>query len=141
LSLDDEIAAIEQSDAGRVQVLVNWGRSAIEARDAEAPQRHLEQAARAGVLGGLIFSGVTVGDPLYGDWADSHAPFGGTDALPSSLMTPERVMAALRIAASAPIQGFKIQALPKTLDVPARIAAVTQWTAWLDACQQALKGR
>lgn len=121
LALEDEIDAIEKSNTGatRAGILINWGRSALEERNADTPTRHIELAARAGCLNGIIFSGVTVNDPLYGHWADSHAPFG-----PPSLMTLEKVKDCLRAAGPKlpSILGFKIQALPKTAPVAERFA-------------------
>ena len=131
LSLEDEMEAIlrlTEEQGQRAAVLVNWGRSAIEGRSVHTPIAHLSSAALKGVLGGLIFSGVTQADPLYGSWADSHAPF----AAPS-LMSREQVVRSLRACGELNkiVLGFKIQALPKTLTVAERIELVRGWTNFL----------
>ena len=120
LSMEDEIwAASESRGETPIGVLINWGRSAIEGRSAETPVAHLELAKKAGLADGVIFSGASQGDALYGDWADSHAPFG------RGLMTPKAVRAALgALGPSARFTGFKIQALPKDLSVADRVQFV-----------------
>jgi hypothetical protein len=126
LSLEDECRAVSMSDgegAARCQFAINWGRSAIEARDPEAPLGHLEVTKRAKLLAALIFSGCTASDPLYGEWADSHAPFGG-----SSLLTLERVRQCLKQAKGTDCRiGLKMQALPESLGVSERIMKVKGW--------------
>jgi Domain of unknown function (DUF4862) len=132
MTLEQEIMAIDCLPAAlraRLGVLINWGRSAIEGRSVEVPLRHLEQAKQSGLLGGLIFSGVTEGDALYGNWADSHAPFGAP-----SLLTDKEVRLCLEALGSAEdaVLGFKIQALPKTLSVEERLELVRSWLSFLE---------
>jgi hypothetical protein len=134
LPFEDECRAVRDSDAdgaARCQVAINWGRSAIEARDPEAPLAHLEAAKKAGLLAALIFSGCTENDPLYGEWADTHAPFGGT-----SLLTLDRVRQCLERTRGAENDavcriGIKMQALPQSLGVSERIMKVKGWLAEL----------
>lgn len=119
LSLDDEIHAVKASRGQTpVGIMVNWGRSAIEGRSAATPLQHIRKLRSAGLVDGVIFSGVTQGDELYGDWADSHAPFG-------SLMTVDAARECLEaLGPGAGFAGIKIQALPKALSVAERIAFV-----------------
>lgn len=112
LPLEEEISAIRSLKAAStpVSVLINWGRSAIEDRSALSPELHLAKCLQNDLLGGLIFSGVAEGDPLYPDWADSHAPFNRT------LLTEAKTHECLKLLEVAPpILGLKMQALPKDL--------------------------
>jgi len=142
LSIEDEIRAVVKescSEKTPLQILINWGRSVIEARDPKAVLDHLSKARDAGVLGGLIFSGCTPEHPLYGAFADSHAPFAGNgpDLEPASWMTQERVKEALRVSAAhtLPIVGFKIQALPRDLTVADRLRKIENWVQLLKTLQ------
>lgn len=124
LELADEIAAIEalgKRAGNEIKMLINWGRSVIEGRDSNTVLAHLKEVASHELLGGLIFSGVTIDHPLYGNWADTHAPFAG-----DSLMDHENVVQCLKIALAQKntLLGFKIQALPKTLTVKERISLI-----------------
>jgi hypothetical protein len=118
LALGEEIAALRQSQgATPAGILINWGRSAIEGRDAAGPYAHLKLAGD--LLDGLMFSGATSADPLYGAWADSHAPF--ARECPNSLLTEDRAKECLKILPPQSFVGFKMQALPATLTVEERI--------------------
>jgi hypothetical protein len=129
LGLEEEIESLR--GLNHVGILVNWGRSAIEGRSVDAPAKHITLAARKGALGGLIFSGATINDALYGNWADSHAPFG-----PPSLLTRDQVERCLQACGSldAVLLGFKMQALPKALGVEERIGLVRGWSAFFLSC-------
>lgn len=135
LAIEDEVAAIAES-SGQVEagIVVNWGRSAIEERDAGAPHAHLRAARRAGLLRGLIFSGVAVEDPLYGDWADSHAPFERT--LLGAAET--RQCLAEAVEADAPCIGLKMQTLPRELDVEQRLALLRGYVDYLTEARRAM---
>ena len=131
LSLDEELAAA----AGLpVAALINWGRSALEARGARGPVDHLRRAR--GRLGGLMFSGVTRA------WRDSHPPFAPafeeTAADPASLMTGDAVRDCLAAAAEsgpAGYLGFKIKPLPETLPVSRRLEFLRAGIRILDRCR------
>lgn len=138
LALEDECRAVAETGPARtpLSVLINWGRSALEEQDADAPVRHLNLARMSGCLGGLMFSGCTAGDPQspYGDWMDSHAPFRGVDgSFPHSLLDLARTREALRAAdwRQLRVLGLKMQALPKTLTTEERIHWVRQWVGFL----------
>ncbi len=121
LPLDREIDAI-QGSSGRTPcgILINWGRSAIEGRSAQTPLDHLLKVKKTGLLRGLIFSGATPTNPLYGDWVDSHAPFDAEN----SLLTAETARLAVKTAGGIQglrVYGLKMQTLPATMTVPERL--------------------
>ncbi len=115
LRLEDECAAIKLSE-GRTpaRVMINWGRSAIEARSANGPLEHLRRAREAGLLAGLFFSGATPAHPDYGAWKDSHAPF--TVSCPASILTPAAAKVSLKEAGDLAYLGLKVQPLPASLE-------------------------
>lgn len=107
LTLDDELAAV--ADLPNVGVLVNWGRSALETRSADGPVRHLDAAAAAGKLTGLMFSGVADTDNSYGAaWTDGHLP--PTPVAPASLMTVAEMARSLQAAGDPKVLGAKVSA-------------------------------
>lgn len=122
LSLEDEVSAV-QASSGQTPATcsLNWGRSALEGRSAGTPLEHITALKKAGLYGGLIFSGVTPAHLAYGAWRDSHAPF--STACPASLLTPQAAASALA-AGAPPLLGLKVQPLPASLDVPSRLAVV-----------------
>lgn len=65
-------------------VAIDWGRAVTETRDRRGPLTHVGDARAAGLLAGLMFSGVA--DRPVGEvpaWADAHLAFGH----PASLLT------------------------------------------------------
>jgi hypothetical protein len=123
LRLEDECAAIKLSE-GRTaaRVMINWGRSAIEARSLNGPREHLRRAREAELLAGLFFSGATPVDADYGEWKDSHAPF--STSCPASILTPVAAKATLKDAGALTYLGLKIQPLPASLGIPERLAMI-----------------
>lgn len=112
LPLADELAVAEERGLG---VVVNWGRSAIETRDAGGPREHVAAAARRGLLAGLVFSGVSDADTLDGPaWADLHLPIRDWSAGPiaadaaSSLLTSAEVTECVRAAGGPAYLGVKV---------------------------------
>lgn len=73
LSLEDEINVAHE--VGGYGIVLNWGRSAIEARSAKGPLRHIKMAIQKNLLRGFFFSGCS-DNPLsdYGQWKDTHMP-------------------------------------------------------------------
>lgn len=133
LSVEDEIAAAGMSSGVTpIQMLINWGRSAIETRSVQGPLDHLRRAREAGLLGGFFFSGAVPSHPLYGEWRDSHAPFDAV--LPGSLLTPEVAAGALKEAGDVPFLGLKMQALPKALAVADRLRFIESNLETLRSC-------
>lgn len=117
LPLDVEIAAVAAAPtATPIGIAVNWGRSAIEGRDASTPRDHLAQLRRAGCLRGLVFSGATDRPGPFGDaWEDVHPPF--HEQLEASIMTRADAEACLEAAGDELLyDGTKIAVRP--LDMP-----------------------
>jgi Domain of unknown function (DUF4862) len=110
LTLAAEIAVIQGAGLP-VSVGVNWARSAIELRDPDRVTEHIRYARESGLLGSLFFSGVSDRATSYGGaWSDAHLPIAGSIGVggePASLLTPERVQAALAVAGQVPIVGVK----------------------------------
>lgn len=131
LSLSDELAVLsqlKQQGAAPVGVVINWGRSVFEGRDPAAAIAHIQAAKDAGLLAGLMFSGVSGEDSAYGAWRDSHQPIRNTQApeLGSvcSWLTEQQVGAALM--AASPVEhltvlGLKIGVRPVTATVAERL--------------------
>ncbi len=125
LRIEDECAALALSSGStRARALINWGRSAIEARDAEGAPAHLRPAREAGLLAGIFFSGATASHPDYGVWKDSHAPF--EKSCPESLLSRAAAKKALVAAGDADYIGLKIQPLPASLGVERRLALLRE---------------
>jgi hypothetical protein len=83
LALADEIEVAAEREVG---VHINWGRSCLEARDSGRPLAAVSEARSAGVLSGVVFSGVAATQTSFGPaWADAHLP--ATPDEPGSLMT------------------------------------------------------
>ena len=123
LPLERELeAALGSSGPTPLRFLLNWGRSAIEARSADEPLRQVRLLREKGLLAGLFFSGATPKHADYGEWEDRHAPF--STACPESLLTPERARACLDAAGSLDYVGVKVQPLPRTLGAAARLGVV-----------------
>jgi len=112
LSLNDEIDAVRANGSPILANSLNWGRSAIEFRDGDRVVEHVRQAA-AFRLDALTFSGAN-DRPVrsYDAWSDFHAPFGDGVAPeyrePTSVLTVNRVKAALAAAPSLKAVGLKI---------------------------------
>lgn len=129
LPLEKEVdAVLGSSGPTPAACSLNWGRSALEGRSGRMPLEHIARLKEAGLYGGLVFSGVTPVHPDYGSWKDSHAPF--STSCPASLLTPEAAAEALALGAP-PLLGLKVQPLPASLDVPARLAVVADALASL----------
>lgn len=106
LALEDEIGVIA-GDTLPVGILLNWARSAIELRSAARVVDHVVIARQAGLLRGLIFSGVSPKTSAYGDaWADEHLPMSVIE--PRSLLTVELMEDALRAAGPLDYTGVKM---------------------------------
>lgn len=127
LPLDVEIAAVAAVAAGArapVGIALNWGRSAIEERDAGAPERHARRARAAGVLRGLMISGATDRAGAYGPaWSDTHPPL--REQLAESVMDTACVRAASDAAGGGLLyDGVKVAARPPHDSVKDRVALI-----------------
>ncbi len=133
LSVDDEINQCKKHEIG---ILINWGRSRIEGQSDETPNSHLREANAGGVLRGLIFSGASLGQELYGNtFRDSHAPFlegfprARGDAHRGLALTKALATQALREARksrNSVLIGLKMQPLPKSLGIQERISFINK---------------
>lgn len=118
LALDDEIDVIgELNRTGHnYGLLVNWARSAIEARDAGRAVEHIEAARSAGLLRGFMFSGCSdSAEARGGAWADFHLPPAGADTRQHSLLDDTALAAtfeALGDPAALAVFGMKVGAAP-----------------------------
>lgn len=142
LSLADEIAAIEATNArygSHVGIVVNWGRSVIEARSAEGALHHIQLAKQHGVLAGLMFSGASGQDTPYGAWRDSHMPPApstvGDMGAEGSLLTVA-AMHECMVASdyrNLTVLGVKIGIRPMDASLDARMAYISRALDHLDA--------
>ena len=113
LPLEAEIEVVRSLG---LRMTINWGRSCLEERSAAAALTVVEATRRAGVLGGLMFSGASPHTTTYGGpWADAHLPASEDD--PESLMTSAAVTACTT-EASRPIEG-----IPPLTYIGAKISA------------------
>lgn len=135
LPLEDEIAAIARSGAP-IGLWMNWGRSAIELRNADAVTAQITQAAASGLLVGLAFSGAAPVQSPYGyPWADAHLPIASTHPESSSLLDDAHVAAALQAAGAVPWVGLKVARRPDDLTAGAALRTVERNLAVLHAAQ------
>lgn len=106
LSLEDEVRVAKDTGVG---VTINWGRSALETRNASTPLAHVRLAAEAGVLRAFMASGAGAGAPEYGaEWSDAHLPH--VDHESSSLLTDDALAQCIGAASSGLLYaGVKIQ--------------------------------
>lgn len=112
LPLDDEIAAIRTAGVP-IGLWLNWGRSAIELRDADAVTAQVASAAASGLLVGLAFSGAAAVQNPYGPpWADAHLPIASTHPESASLLDDAHVAAALAAAGDIAWWGLKAARRP-----------------------------
>ncbi len=128
LPFDQEVALIQESDDPRWRLGINWGRSALEGRDAARPLAHIARAADAGVLGALFFSGASGEPSTFGEpWIDLHLPPAGLPFSPvGTLLGEAEIRAALRAAGDVPIVGLKFGLRPADLDAGARADQLVQ---------------
>lgn len=124
LTLAQELAVMEGRD---VRLGVNWGRSAIEGEGALTALEHVEQAAAAGKLAGVIFSGATDRDTAWGPaWGDAHIPPRGSDpalaASGESLLDAAAIEAALPLIPDGGYRGLKVSVRPLGASVEERLA-------------------
>ena len=144
LTLADEIASIEATNArygSDVGIVVNWGRSVLEARSAEGALQHIRLAKQHSVLAGLMFSGASGQDTPYGAWRDSHMPpapsgVGGIGA-EGSLLNDAALHDCLLASdgQQLPILGLKIGIRPLDASLEARMAYLSSGLERLDAAR------
>ncbi|RFT29447.1 DUF4862 domain-containing protein, partial [Gardnerella vaginalis] len=94
LPLEEEIQIAKNAGVG---ITINWGRSVVEERNAQAAIEHVREARQAGVLQGLMFSGAGPEATQYGyEWIDGHLPMNPDE--PTSLMTSKEIQETTREA-------------------------------------------
>ena len=131
LRLEHEIAAIQLASVP-IGVFINWGRSAIELRDANRVTEHIESAKSSGHLMGLIFSGAANVESDFGyPWIDAHLPFMKSERLEfgdrHSLLTTELALSAIKTAGAIEYLGIKMGWSPKIEgDVNQRYQMISQ---------------
>ncbi|WP_058235001.1 DUF4862 family protein [Devriesea agamarum] len=120
LTLDDEIEVVRGTGIG---ITINWGRSALEAHDADRPRQQIAQLVAEGLLEGVMFSGAGPDNNAYGvGWADLHLPLAADE--PTSLMDAEVVAQCLAAAGGTErFSGAKIQ-VPADSDVEGRLDVI-----------------
>lgn len=136
LPLDIEMKAVATAAANSptpTGMAVNWGRSAIEERDATAPERHVQRLRSAGLLRGVMLSGATDRDGAYGQaWSDVHPPL--HEQVPDSVMDRLKVAATLEAAGAGLLyEGVKVAVRPPQATRKDRIALIRGTLAALDA--------
>lgn len=105
-----------------INVSLNWGRSAVGSRGDVAPNEHIKQAAASGLLAGVLFSGASSEETIYGPvWIDGHLPL-STDE-PASLMTPEQVLTGAKAAGDVTYLGAKC-CVPKEASIEKRLSMI-----------------
>ena len=112
LTIDQEIEAIRKSGVD-VGIFINWGRSAIELRDADKVAQQIATVRESGLLQGLIFSGASAQDGIFGPaWIDAHHPFRKNERHlygdPLSLLTEAQAEMAINAAGTVPWLGIKL---------------------------------
>lgn len=141
MRLEDEIKAVKQVNSklnSDIGISINWGRSAIEARNTNGPLQHIKQAYLNGVLKGIIFSGTSDVDGPYGQWKDTHMPPAQALFLPcyaeNSLLTMEQMKKSIQQCDYQQLDyiGAKISLSPNEASVAQRIAYIKSITALLD---------
>ena len=129
LGLHDELRALRTLPS--IGLSLNWGRSAIELRNADRVIDHVSQARTAGALRALIFSGVAASANAFGEaWSDLHLPFaptpgfGGSEA--ESLMTQSAASKALAEAGALDWVGLKLGFRPVDGPVEHRVHMISE---------------
>jgi hypothetical protein len=119
--LDQEIEVLQSlARDHEVGILINWGRSAIEGRSSQTPVEHLKMAIEYNLLSGLIFSGTSSADELYGSWNDNHMPFAQAFDVKhfeeNSLLTQEAVQNSLAVVDLEKLDYIGVKLLSMPLD-------------------------
>lgn len=144
LSLSDEIAVLNRlntvsDEAQKMGIVINWGRSVFETRRQEGALEHITAVQAAGLLSGLMFSGVSDQDTEYGAWRDSHQPPQSSELVqhgePGSWMNEQAIhqcLAAVEDLSRLPVLGAKIGIRPHQASVELRMAYIRDMLAILD---------
>ncbi|MDP5142096.1 DUF4862 family protein [Rheinheimera baltica] len=143
LTLGDELEVITQLNTRlntkqQLGMVINWGRSVFETRRVEGAIEHINAAQAAGLLSGVMFSGVSDKDSEYGAWRDSHQPPTQSGHVPNgepgSWMTEQAIHQCLAAchATELTVLGAKIGIRPHDASIEQRIAIIRDTLAILD---------
>jgi len=138
--IENEIEAlIRVGDLYEIGITVNWGRSAIEGRNSNTPIEHIKLLSKYQMLSGLIFSGVSDNDKLYGKWKDTHMPFSCSDnskyCEENSLLTYKNISQTLSCIDIKKLDylGIKLLSMPiDEIDIARRVGINSDAIAILD---------
>ncbi|MFT9009581.1 MAG: DUF4862 family protein [Bifidobacterium sp.] len=149
LSLHDEIDIVRKIRSmhvsTRVGITLNWGRSAIELRDAGAVQQHIRQCLSTDTLLGLMYSGTSPVASDFGPaWSDAHCPMRrpphDPDGESTSLLSDEAIHASRILAGRAPAyEGIKVSMRPLESSVSSKIATIQRCASALDLAWEDLR--
>lgn len=135
LSLPDELSAIELSETP-VGIALNWGRSAIELRDADRVLDHIALAANH--LSALVFSGASSLSSAFGSaWTDAHLPFATEES--TSLLNADRAAAALAAAGRLDWVGLKMGWRPVDAPIADRVRMIADGIRLIGEAAPALR--
>ncbi|WP_445767108.1 DUF4862 family protein [Rheinheimera sp.] len=143
LALQDELDVLTALNATLPQakqlgMVINWGRSVFETRHVDGALQHIQMAQQAGLLCGLMFSGVSDQDSEYGAWRDSHQPPQQSALVrhgePGSWLTEQAMQQCLAAcnAAELLVLGAKIGIRPHSADISSRLGYIRDTLAILD---------
>jgi hypothetical protein len=144
LALADELDVLSTLNATlpvgqQLGLLINWGRSVFETRRADGALEHIQAAQAAGLLRGVMFSGVSDQHSEYGAWRDSHQPPQYSTLVqhgePASWMTEQAMHACLAACAKPEallLLGAKIGIRPLSASIAQRITVIRETLAILD---------
>lgn len=144
LALQDELDVIKRLNANAavktpMGMVVNWGRSVFETRRVDGAAEHIAAAQQAGVLAGVMFSGVSDKDSEYGAWRDSHQPAQSSERVKhgeaGSWMTEQAMQQCLATCDKVgmlPILGIKIGIRPHSATIDTRLGYIGDTLAILD---------
>ena len=142
LALSDELTVLTEINRSvpaqqQLGVVINWGRSVFETRRVAGALEHILQAKAAGLLSGLMFSGVSDQHSDFGAWRDSHQPPQQSAAVPygepGSWMSEQAMQQCLAAcnAAELLVLGAKIGIRPHSAGIDQRIATISDTLAIL----------
>ena len=144
LALQDELALLmrlneQAAPQQKLGMVINWGRSVFESRQLDGARQHILAAQDAGLLSGVMFSGVSDKDSEYGAWRDSHQPPQSSEQVkhgePGSWMSEQAIhqcLAAIDNLKQLPVLGAKIGIRPHQAPVELRVAYIRDMLAILD---------
>mgnify|MGYP006190722313 FL=1 len=144
LALQDELALLmrlneQLAPQQKLGMVINWGRSVFETRQVDGARQHILAAQDAGLLSGVMFSGVSDKDSEYGAWRDSHQPPQSSEQVkhgePGSWMSEQAIhqcLAAIDNLKQLPVLGAKIGIRPHQAPVELRVAYIRDMLAILD---------